>query len=227
MAFIKNIEKTCAVCNTKYHYQKIAETSTIGMRDLDTRTPGMMRNMMHLYMEKCPNCGYTNSDVAVLLDNFNINELNDEKYQNVLNDPNINFAMKKFILNALLQIKRNNKMAGMSFLKAAWMADDAKKYKEARMLRSKAIKYLELALNNDEEEYIENINLIIVDMYRRIGMFEEAIDYAKYLLNNFGMEKYKQNILLYQIKLSQEEDTLDHTIPGNYNFLVDRVNDNE
>jgi hypothetical protein len=58
-------------------------------------------------------------------------------------------------------------------------------------------------------------------------MFDEASDYAKYLLNNFGLEKYKQNILLYQIKLCQDEDVLDHTIPGNYNFLVERVDDEQ
>ena len=112
----------------------------------------------------------------------------------------------------------------MSYLKAAWMADDSKKIKEARLLRSKAIKYLEMSLDTEEDSK-DNINLIIVDLYRRIGMFDEAGDYAKYLLNNYGLEKYKQNILLYQIKLCKDEDTLDHTIPGNYNFLVEKSDD--
>ena len=227
MALIHNLEKKCAICGSKHHYQKIATSNNIGMRDLDTRSPGLMRNMIHLLIEKCPNCGYCNTDVSKKIIDFNEDEIKNEKYQSILNDDSINFAIKKFVLYALLHINRNYRIAGMSFLKAAWMADDAKKAKEARLLRSKAIKYLELALENDEEEYIENINLIIVDLYRRIGMFEEAIECTKYLLNNFGMEKYKQNILLYQIKLCQDEDLLDHTIPGNYNFYVDRASDNE
>ena len=222
MAFIKNIKRTCAVCKNEHNFQKIVETEGIGMRDLDTRLPGLSRNMMHLFMEKCPKCGYVNNDISILLDDFDLNELNDEKYQNVLNDETINFALKKFVLHALLQQKRDNKKTGLTYLKAAWIADDAKKIKESRLLRSKAIKYLEMSLD-DEQDNKDNINLIIVDLYRRIGMFEEASDYAKYLLNNFGLEKYKQNILLYQIKLCQDEDVLDHTIPGNYNFLVERA----
>ena len=224
MAFIKNLKRTCAVCGNNHNFQKIVETEGIGMRDLDTRLPGLSRNMMHLFMEKCPKCGYVNTDISLLLTDFNKEELKNEKYQKVLEDDTINFALKKFVLYAILQQKRDNKKAGMAYLKAAWIADDAKKIKEARLLRSKAIKYLELSLE-DEEENKDNVNLIIVDLYRRIGMFEEASDYAKYLLNNFGLEKYKQNILLYQIKLCKEEDTLDHTIPGNYNFLVERVED--
>ena len=222
---MKNLKRTCVVCGNTHNFQKIVETEGIGMRDLDTRLPGLSRNMIHLFMEKCPKCGYVNNDISILINNFDESELKSENYQKVLNDENINFALKKFILHALLQQNRDNKKAGMSYLKAAWMADDAKKIKEARLLRSKAIKYLELSLN-DEEDNKDNINLIIVDLYRRIGLFEEACDYAKYLLNNFGLEKYKQNILLYQIKLCQDEDVLDHTIPGNYNFLVERV-DNE
>lgn len=226
MAFIKNLKRTCAVCGNVHNFQKIVETEGIGMRDLDTRLPGLSRNMIHLFMEKCPKCGYVNNDISILLDNFDESELKNENYQKVLNDESINFALKKFVLHALLQQKRDNKKTGMAYLKAAWMADDAKKTKESRLLRSKAIKYLELSLN-DEDDNKDNINLIIVDLYRRIGMFDEASDYAKYLLNNFGLEKYKQNILLYQIKLCQDEDVLDHTIPGNYNFLVERVDDEQ
>ena len=221
MAFIKNLKKKCAVCGNEHNFQKIVETQAIGMRDLDTRLPGLSRNMMHLFMEKCPKCGYCNNDISILLDDFSKEEIGNENYQRILNDDNINFALKKFVLNALLQQPRDNKKAGMTYLKAAWIADDAKKNKEARLLRSKAIKYLELALEDDVDNK-DNINLIIVDLYRRIGMFDEASDYAKYLLNNFGLEKYKQNILLYQIKLCKDEDVLDHTIPGNYNFLVER-----
>ena len=32
-------------------------------------------------------------------------------------------------------------------------------------------------------------------------------------------------LLLYQIKLCKDEDILDHTIPGNYNFLVEKSDD--
>ena len=52
-------------------------------------------------------------------------------------------------------------------------------------------------------------------------MFDEAFDYAKYLYDNFGMEKYKKNILNYQMQLCLEKDNLDHTILGNYNFIKD------
>ena len=57
MAFIKNLQRTCAVCGNIHNFQKIVETEGIGMRDLDTRLPGLSRNMMHLFMEKCPKCG--------------------------------------------------------------------------------------------------------------------------------------------------------------------------
>ena len=44
MAFIKNLKRTCAVCGNVHNFQKIVETEGIGMRDLDTRLPGLSRN---------------------------------------------------------------------------------------------------------------------------------------------------------------------------------------
>ena len=44
MDYIKNIEKKCAICGHQHHYQKLVENNSFGMRDLDTRPPGMMRS---------------------------------------------------------------------------------------------------------------------------------------------------------------------------------------
>ena len=60
MDYIKNIEKKCAICGHQHHYQKLVENNSFGMRDLDTRPPGMMRWLMDLMVEKCPVCGYAN-----------------------------------------------------------------------------------------------------------------------------------------------------------------------
>lgn len=215
MSFINNKEKTCAICGHKYKYQSLGENNTFGMRDLDTRPPGMMRTLMHLMVEKCPKCHYASYDVAHNIHKVTVNDLKDKEYLQILEDNNLNFALKKFMLAGKLIEKHNNKLAGMTYLRAAWMADDSKNLAVARKMRSKAIKYLELSL---KEEDNENIKLIVVDLYRRIDMFEEAFDYAKFLLNNVGMEKYKQNILLYQLRLCEDQDNLDHTIPGKYNF---------
>ena len=122
------------------------------------------------------------------------------------------------MLVSLLLETRDYKKAGISYLRASWMADDSKNFNIALQMRSKAIKYLELSLKLEDNE---NIRLIIVDLYRRISMFDEAFDYAKYLYDNFGMEKYKKNILNYQMQLCLEKDNLDHTILGNYNFIKD------
>lgn len=222
MAFIKNIEKKCAICGNVHHFQKMGGDDSIGMRDLDTRLPGPSRNMIHLSIEKCPKCGYASTDISIPLENLNIQELKSETYLKILNDNSINFALKKFMLAGSLLESRDDKKAGLMYLKASWMADDCKNLKQARLMRSKAIKYLEKSLSINDSDDSVNVKLIIVDLYRRIGMFEEASDYAKFLLNDFGLEKYKRNILFYQIKLCQEEDILDHTIPGNYNFLVTR-----
>lgn len=215
MGYINNREKQCAICGTKHHFQSLGANNSFGMRDLDTRPPGIQRGLMHLMIEKCPKCGYASYDVSKNDNNISEQDLKSEDYVSILNNDKINFALKKFMLAGILIEKHNSKLAGMSYLRAAWMADDSGEKIISKKMRSKAIKFLEFSL---KEENNENIRLIIVDLYRRIGMFEEASDYAKYLLNNFGMEKYKQNILLYQIRLCEEEDNLDHTIPGNYNF---------
>lgn len=217
MGYINNREKQCYFCKNKHHFQSLGDNNSFGMRDLDTRPPGMMRNLMHLMVEKCPNCGYTSYDISKNEYNLSEQDLNSKEYIKILNDEKINFAIKKFMLVAMLTENYHYKLSGMSYLRAAWMADDANEMLLAKKLRSKAIKFLELSL---KEEDNENIKLIIVDLYRRIDMFDEASDYAKYLLNNLGMEKYKHNILLYQIKLCDDKDNLDHTIPGNYNFYA-------
>lgn len=215
MAIIENVKKKCAICHYEYHYQEMKDTDSFGLRDLDTRPPGMLRSMQYLLLQKCPNCGYVSEDVAKNDEKIQKEDLEKENYQEILNDKSINFAMKKFILRGELLKNKNNVKAGMAYLRAAWLADDAKQYQMSQKMRSKAIQYLELSL---EEENNENIRLIIVDMYRRIGMFDEAKEYAAFILENFGLEKYKINILNYQIELCEKEDILDHTIPGNYHF---------
>lgn len=224
MAYINNREKKCAICGTVHKYQSLGANFSFGMRDLDTRPPGMARTLMHLMVEKCPKCGYSSYDVSSNQYEITINDISAPEYQVILNNDKINFALKKFMLAGCLLEKHNTKMAGLSYLRGAWMADDSNEVMFSKRLRSKAIKFLELSLNEEDNE---NIKLIIVDLYRRINMFEEASDYARYLINNIGMEKYKQNILLYQIKLCEEEDNLDHTIPGNYNFYATREENNE
>ena len=93
MKYIKNIEKKCVICGNKHHYQKLLENNSFGMRDLDTRPPGMMRSLMHLMVEKCPICGYANYDITKKLDNFQEGEILSQNYQKILNDKNINFAL--------------------------------------------------------------------------------------------------------------------------------------
>lgn len=215
MDYIKNIEKKCAICGHQHHYQKLVENNSFGMRDLDTRPPGMMRSLMHLMVEKCPVCGYANEDISKKLDHFQESEILNQTYQQILHDKKLNFALKKFMLISMLLETRDYKKAGISYLRASWMADDSKNFKVALQMRSKAIKYLELSLKVEDDE---NVRLIIVDLYRRISMFDEAFDYAKYLYDNFGMEKYKKNILSYQMQLCLAKDDLDHTILGNYHF---------
>ncbi len=219
MAFIKNSERKCIICGHDYHYQQLLENTSFGMRDLDTRPPGMLRRMMHLTLQKCPNCGYVNNDVSIRIKDFDESILKSEEYLEILNDEKINFAIKKFKLYGFIMKDIDNQKAGMAYLRAAWMADDAKCEKEARMLRSKAIKYLEASLKTNENE---NVKLILVDLYRRVGLFEEAHEYAMFLLNNLGLEKYKRNILFYQLKLCEDEDILDHTMPGNHNFYLNK-----
>ena len=224
MAFIKNNERVCVICKGEHKYQQLLENTSFGLRDLDTRPPGMLRRMMHLMLEKCPECGYVNNNVSVKIKDFDEEILKSSEYQNILNDDKLNFAIKKFKLHGLIMENIDDQKAGMSYLRAAWMADDAKLEKEARLLRSKAIKHLEASLKTNDNE---NVKLILVDLYRRVSLFEEASEYASFLLNNLGLEKYKRNILLYQIKLCEEEDILDHTIPGNYNFFLNKDETNE
>ena len=178
MDYIKNIEKKCAICGHQHHYQKLVENNSFGMRDLDTRPPGMMRSLMHLMVEKCPVCGYANEDISKKLDHFQESEILNQTYQQILHDKKLNFALKKFMLISMLLETRDYKKAGISYLRASWMADDSKNFKVALQMRSKAIKYLELSLKVEDDE---NVRLIIVDLYRRISMFDEAFDYAKYL----------------------------------------------
>lgn len=215
MAILKNVNKKCAICGKEYHYQELGEVDTFGMRDLDTRPPGMLRSMQHLTLQKCPFCGYVCEDISKNNDKIAMEDLEKKEYQQILKDDTINFAIRKFILRGELLKNGNHLKAGMAYLKAAWLADDAKQDKLSKQMRSKAIRYLEQSLGQEENE---TIRLIIVDLYRRIGMFDEAKEYATYILSNYGLEKYKVNILHYQINLCNQKDRLDHTIPGNYHF---------
>jgi hypothetical protein len=80
--------------------------------------------------------------------------------------------------------------------------------------RTRAAELFESALAEDEDmaEVENNDMLVLVDVYRRIGEFESAMEWCEVALDVYSEEPVLVGILEYQITLIEEEDTGVYTV---------------
>ena len=154
---------------------------------------------MRMWIKKCPNCGYVNSDI----------EENGERFADFIKCPDYisceghTFASelaRNFYRYALVLIKDSrNKEAYDAFLHAAWACDDVDDTDGAVICREKAITL------GDEKLFNGNPNLILrhIDLLRRSGNFSEAIAFCE---SNKFKDKLMARIARFQRGLSQKKD---------------------
>lgn len=196
MTMFANIERTCCICGKTVKCNVLASTNAFGSMDLDTRPPQMKRSTMSHWIEKCPKCGYiqTQLEAQYDLDKKIVKSfLSSREYKRCSGLKLPNIISKNFYQMYLLAPKANDKDNCFFALQCcAWACDDSgEKYKElAKQIRIRAIPFLEdVFLTCKDQHQKENISIQLADYYRRSGQFEKVVEVLK------NCEPYSQNLL--------------------------------
>ena len=209
MPTFDNIEKKCAVCG---HIQKcdvLISTSSFGPMDLDTRPAAPKRHTVIYEMEICEKCHYAHEDIEHFLEGLDKNLVFSSSYEAMATDKSIDENARKFILAGYLYKKCNDLLSsGLAYLQASWVFDDLNQPEYAKRTRKKSLENL---FNYAEETGDMNIAVLTVDLQRRIGDFEGAIETAEQLIG-FGAEDLLLKVLKYEINLCKINDDKCHNI---------------
>lgn len=230
MSCIIDINTTCAICGTKSEQRLVASTFQYYLPDLDTRPGEMSRSTMHLWIEKCPHCGYISTDLSKepLLSKEVVHSIiESDEYKNCLNVDFPSKAAKDFYRCAYIQKETLEKLPKIQrFFKkrkiskdcfwrlmwCAWECDDyGEEYSElAKKVRLLSIPYLRNSFSRwqDEEEYDSNL-LVLVDLYRRTDQFDSVIKYLTdeklSIISKFKRSTHRK-IAQFQLEKAKEKD---------------------
>lgn len=209
MSKIIRVEKKCARCNHIQESGIILSESSFGYMDLDSRPASPKRDNLWLDMEICENCYYVNKSIDMSISIVEEEIISSEKYEEIASDKSIYIQAKKFILAGYIYKMKNKFLqAGIAYLKAAWVFDDLMELNNAKKARIESIENL---IKGSAIEYEEDNMVVLVDIKRRAGLFNEAIVTAKMLMNS-DIDDFKYKILKYQIELCKKNDDKCHNV---------------
>ena len=202
-------KKICAVCGKEHIFTVVVSTSSFGSMDLDTRPPKMKRDTLKYEIQICDQCLYSNSDIETLFPNFDAEMLKTPEYIEVANNPEIDTTAKAFFLAGLLQAYHENyREAGIYFLNAAWIFDDLNDHDLAVLARRQSHEFLSMFVEETEDI---NLAVLTVDLQRRVGNFNDAIETAEQLIE-YGVDEFLEKILKLEIELSANGDASCHNV---------------
>ncbi|MDR3208449.1 MAG: hypothetical protein LBT45_01210 [Rickettsiales bacterium] len=200
-------EKTCSVCGRKDKYSVVASYNTFGSTIyLDSRVSGGKKpNHFIKRCEKCNLVGY--SIEKPVCDNQN-DIVKSSEYQNFFKKGKITYS-DEYLAYAFLLEKCNaeDKRIAGAYLDAAWNADDRQDNESAVSCRKKALPYFE------KLDGLEN-RLVLLDIYRRTGDFENARRLAS-KIGRRGNECHIEDMIEFQKELIKNKDSDNHAVRDN------------
>ncbi len=180
---IMEIETECSLCGQASSQKAITSPDRTGLPDLDTRPPESLRSSLPYWVQRCPNCGYCAPDIdrEYPLASYVVRQAS---YQALLRKRSLPQLARSFLAWAMIQQANGEGLsAGWSALHAAWACDDAGKPAAAVLCRRQALESFERARDHGrnlpgfEDPGAEEI--LLADLYRRTGQFEQAIEVAR------------------------------------------------
>ena len=194
MTTILKVETECALCGQISLQTVVADTERLGMPDLDTRPPESLRSTLPFWVKRCRHCGYCARDIDreyPLADQMTRRA----DYQALLRKRTYPESARSFLAWAMIQEANAEYLgAGWSALHAAWFCDDAGKAAAAVHCRQQALLHFERArrggktLPGFEDPGAEEI--LLADLYRRIGQFEHAVAVCRQ-----GLDKHPSQVV--------------------------------
>ncbi|MCX9089811.1 MAG: hypothetical protein OIN90_19880 [Candidatus Methanoperedens sp.] len=112
------ITKNCYVCNKASTHAKIMSTNTFGSPDLDTRPPEMERSTISMWVQICPSCGYSSSNISEVNEKA-LEVIYTDSYQKQFKSPEFPKLANAFLCFSLIQktIVNIQKQDGIVFMR--------------------------------------------------------------------------------------------------------------
>lgn len=207
---------TCYACRSTQTFFTMGSTNRFGAPDLDTRPPESMRSTIAHWIQRCPSCGFCAPDIShspltfeklhkVLKSNAYLVQGEDVSYPVLANS----FLCWSIVLEAA----RDYPESGWAAVHAAWVCDDNQAGKGSDSCRRRAITLFRIAQAH-EIRFSTNENveaIILADLLRRCGMFDDAVAVCKEILAENPEITFKR-ILLVQLGLAKKRDRARHSV---------------
>lgn len=200
---LEEVNVRCAHCGKESRQKFIFSSSSFGAMDLDTRPAPPARKFLSLEIQRCPHCGYCAPDISEG-ENIRLSPA----YEVFAERGGMDGTGKNFLLAAMLCSEQGKEPeAGIFCLKAAWAFDDAADTANAAAAREKAAEHLLRYVDAEEDG---DIAIVLVDVYRRAGMFSEA----EGMIGRIGDtgDEDMNAVLAYQRRLIRAKDVSRHTV---------------
>ncbi len=172
----------CVFCGQEFKDDVAVGSDTFSAQDTDFRTHSLGVKVIPNNVHTCPFCGFT--------DYLHEDKLEDEDRERILEyldsyGPCEGFQglspTKKFELLANIFKLRNRPSMEIAqvYLRAAWMAEDEANIELGIRFREYAEDYFVKALDNQEveKEKTPSINYLVGELNRRVGRFDEALEW--------------------------------------------------
>jgi hypothetical protein len=205
----------CALCGATNEITTLLSTNHCGVPDLDLRPPPMARDTLGNVMFRCRNCGYASSDLSSV-DEGDQALVQGAEYQRILKEPLPDLAKSYACAAFLDEVKGHVERAGALYLRVAWVCDDENEVELAREFRRRCAAHLESVIVSRPDaasEAIVTAKLVLVDVLRRAGMFEEAMGHCEELLQQ-ELDEGSRRVARYQTSLIRTRDDACHQIPS-------------
>ena len=205
--------KRCGICGFESEYTGIGSTNCMGSNDLDTRPPEMERSTIFAWVQRCPNCGFCNSDVSKTMKSAQLS-IDRQDYKDQLNDPAYPTLANSFLCTAIFYRGRGVlSRSTWGLIHAAWACDDADKPEQAGICRKKAAATLVFGQENDQTISSNDRSnaAILVDLLRRSGQAEQAREVLATQTDITGADVISR-VLTFQSVLLGRNDVSCHTV---------------
>ncbi len=206
-------EVECCICGEKSDHMGIGSTNSFGSPDLDTRPPEMLRSTIYHWIQRCPSCGYCSSDLSKCEDKTK-EIVNSIEYQNLIRDSEIPKLAASFLARSYEEEKQQKYVdSAWGAIHAAWICDDENNLESSVRCRKQAIILIEKA-NNQEQKIADQTGAseaITIDLMRRSGMFQEALELSD-VVKAKDIEEIIKQIIKYQKELITKKDISVQTI---------------
>ena len=213
MTFIKRQKCQCIVCGKLSFHKECWTVSSYGWSDLDMRPSESMRSILHTYIQTCPRCGYCAPRISKPIEKAS-EVIKSNIYKKQLNSSEFPKLANAFLCSSLIQENANKfGSAGWSSIYAAWVCDDEGLAGGAKTCRERAIAILQRSRANTQKFTAKSGDeeIILVDLLRRSGRFDEALKTCEEGLRK-NPDKLQADILRFEKILIEKLDIACHVI---------------